>query len=59
MALAPLHVIALVWSCMIWYFNIVLHVLSTPKYDKEQLVWSYDTMRFVTVVYCVDGQGYY
>ena len=54
MALAPLHVIALVWSCTSWSYIIivsVLHALSTPKYGTERLEWSEDTLCFGTVVY--------
>ena len=36
---------------MLWYYIIVLHVLSTPKYDTEQLEWSDDIMHFDIVVY--------
>ena len=50
MALAPLHVIVLVWYCMIWYYTLVLHVLSTPRYDTERFVWSEDIMRFDAVL---------
>ena len=43
-AVAPLHVIVLMRSCMIWSYILVLHVLSTPRYDAERLVWSEDIM---------------
>ena len=36
---------------MIWYYIKVLRVLSTPRYDLEQLEWSDDTMHIDTVVY--------
>ena len=49
-AVALLHVIVRVWYCMLWYYILVLHVLSTPKYDTERLVWSEDIMRFDTVL---------
>ena len=39
---------------MMWYYIIVLHVLSTPRYDTDRLEWSEDIMRFDTVVYCCD-----
>ena len=54
MALAALHVIVLVWWCMVWYYIIrvsVMHVLNTPRFDTERQEWSEDTMRFDTVVY--------
>ena len=50
MALAPLHVIVLVWYCMLWSYILVLHVSSTPRYDAERFVWSEDIMRFDTVL---------
>ena len=31
-------------------YIIVLHVLSTPRYDAERLVWSEDIMRVDTVL---------
>ena len=57
MALAPLHVIVLVWYCMLWYYIIVLHVLSTPKYDTDRLEWNEDNMRFDTAMYCCEWAG--
>ena len=46
MASAPLHVIVLVWYCTLWSYILVLHELSTPRYDTERLVWSEDIKRF-------------
>ena len=50
MALAPLHVIVLVWYRLLWSYILVLHVSSTPRYDAERFVWSEDSMLFDTVL---------
>ena len=50
MALAPLHVRVLVWYCTLWSYIIVVHVLSTPRYDAELCVRSEDIMHFDTVL---------
>ena len=39
---------------MIWSYIIivsVMHVLSTPRFDREWPEWSEDTVHFDTVVY--------
>ena len=44
-----MHVIVLMWYCTLWSYILEFHVLSTPRYDAERLVWSEDMLRFDTV----------
>ena len=50
MALAPLHVIALVWYCILWSYIIMLHVFSTARYDDRLLAWTRLGRPFDTVL---------